>query len=473
MNTNSQLDKIEKVLAKIPSRELKDFMRLYALTHDDLATALVEKYWKPERGNCKEMVEACFAHVGESAGIFGLPSLDWRRIEQDLTAVMKKANGMVRRGNLIDAALTAGYVLTTTCYEFSHDHRNYTPVRYDVWAEENKVLRGIVEQAADMVRGLLITGEDIEEDSRLGILGEIAERCEEIGDNYFMRLTWLVDEAMPLLCGEDEQAYMAHISKRLKSLKRKKEEYFRYRYILQKADYWIAHGKRAQAEKLMMEQREEEHVRDHYIDCLIEWKEYRKAVELIDDNTDHFECYCNNWEEKLVKILKLSGDREWLIGECRKRLVSSGYKLKYYEALKEYIAKEEWHVFLLDLWDEVDWKRDYEEAEAKMAIQEKMLDRMRMFFVHKSWQLWEMIPRYIKYVPKSDQPAVAEMLIKDIKRLALLDKKPKEFASLLQRVESVMGFSRIVDNVIREGIRELMAENPDKVYIKGYLGSLV
>ena len=36
-----------------------------------------------------------------------------------------------------------------------------------------------------------------------------------------------------------------------------------------------------------------------------------------------------------------------------------------------------------------------------------------------------------------------------------------------------MGFSRIVDNAIREGIRELMAENPDKVYIKGYLGSLV
>ena len=174
-----------------------------------------------------------------------------------------------------------------------------------------------------------------------------------------------------------------------------------------------------------------------------------------------------------MKILKLSGDREWLIGECRKRLVSSGYKLKYYEVLKKYIAKEEWHVFLLDLWDQVDWKRDYEEAEAKMAIQEKMLDRMRMFFVHKSWQLWEMIPRYIKYVPKSDQPAVAEMLNKDIKRLALLDKKPKEFASLLQRVESVMGFSRIVDNAIREGIRELMAENPDKVYIKCYLGSLV
>lgn len=473
MNTNTQLEKIEKVLAKIPSRELKNFIQCYALTHEDLATALVENYWKPERGNCKEMVEACFAHVGTSSGVFGMPSLDWRRIEQDLTAVMKKVNGMIRKDNLIDAALTAGYVLTTTCKEFRHDHRNYTPVRYDLWAEENKVLSGIVEQAADLVRKLLIEGEGIEEDSRLGILGEIAEWCEEIGDGYFMRLTWLVDEAMPLLCGEDEKAYMAHISKRLKSLKRKKEEYFHDRYIIQKADYWIAHGKRAQAEKLMMEQREEEKIRDHYIDCLTEWKEYRKAVELIDDNTDDFMSYCNKWEDKVVNILKLSGDREWLIGECRARFISSGYKLKYYELLKETIAKEEWSEYLSALWDETDWKRDYEEAEAKIAIQEKMLDRMKMFFVHKSWQLWEIFPNYIKYVPKADQSEVAEMMNEEIKRLAMLKEKPKEFAWLLDHVESVLGHSRSVDSVIKNGIRRLIAENPNKVYLKNYLGTLL
>ena len=473
MSTNTQLEKIEKVLAKISSRELKDFIRCYALTHEDLATALVEKYWKPERGNYKEMVEACFAHTGLSSGILGMPSLDWRQIEQDLKAVMKKANGMVRKDNLIEAALIAGYVLTTTCKEFKHDHRNYTPVRYDLWAEENKVLSGIVEQAADMVRKLLIEGDSIEEDSRLGILGEVAERCEEIGDCYFMRLTWLVDEAMPLLCGEDEKAYMAHISKRLKDLKRKKEEFFHYRYVIQKADYWIAHGKRTQAEHLMMKQREEEEVRDHYIDCLTAWKEYRRAVELIDDNTDDFKSYYHRWEDKLVNILQLSGDREWLVAECRARFTSSGYKLKYYELLKKTIAKEDWRSFLSALWDETDWETDREEAEAKIAIQEKMFDRMRMFFVHKSWQLWDIFPTYIKYVPKSDQPEVAEMMNTEIKRLALLDRKPKDFAWLLQRVEAVLGHSRAADMVIKDGIRNLIAENPNNAYLKNYLGTLL
>ena len=50
-----------------------------------------------------------------------------------------KAKSMKKKGNLIDAALIAGYVMTITCREFKHDHLAYTPARYDVWAEENKV----------------------------------------------------------------------------------------------------------------------------------------------------------------------------------------------------------------------------------------------------------------------------------------------------------------------------------------------
>ena len=140
MNTNTQLDKIDKVLSKITGKELKAFARLYAATHDDFATALVEKYWKPERGNYKEMVEACFAHANVLGKRFGQLELDWRKIENDLAPVIRKAMNMKRKGNLIDAALVAGYIMTITCREFKQDHLNYQPARYDVWAEENKVL---------------------------------------------------------------------------------------------------------------------------------------------------------------------------------------------------------------------------------------------------------------------------------------------------------------------------------------------
>ena len=87
MNTNTDFDKIDKVPLKITGKELQSFVILFSYTHDNFATALVEKYWKPERGNYKEQVEACFAHAGVLGKRFGEPDLDWRKIEKDLQAV--------------------------------------------------------------------------------------------------------------------------------------------------------------------------------------------------------------------------------------------------------------------------------------------------------------------------------------------------------------------------------------------------
>ena len=64
----------DELLSKISGKEMKGFVRQYAATHEDFATALVEKYWKPERGNYKEQVEACFAHAGVLGKRFGEPN---------------------------------------------------------------------------------------------------------------------------------------------------------------------------------------------------------------------------------------------------------------------------------------------------------------------------------------------------------------------------------------------------------------
>ena len=42
MNTNTDLDKIDKVLSKITGKELKSFVRLFSYTHDDFACLLGE-----------------------------------------------------------------------------------------------------------------------------------------------------------------------------------------------------------------------------------------------------------------------------------------------------------------------------------------------------------------------------------------------------------------------------------------------
>lgn len=84
-----------------------------------------------------------------------------------------------------------------------------------------------------------------------------------------------------------------------------------------------------------------------------------------------------------------------------------------------------------------------------------------------------MFAKYIKYVPKKDQTFVGELMSEKICRLALLKAKPKEFAWLLGEVQRMMGHSRIADDVIKEGIRNLIKENPKNYYLKNYLGCVL
>ncbi|WP_144155299.1 hypothetical protein [Segatella copri] len=68
---------------------------------------------------------------------------------------------------------------------------------------------------------------------------------------------------------------------------------------------------------------------------------------------------------------------------------------------------------------------------------------------------------------------MGEILFKDIKRLDLLKEKPKAFNWLLGQIERVMRKSAVVDKIIKNGIRQLIADYPDKYYFKSYLGSIL
>lgn len=191
---------------------------------------------------------------------------------------------------------------------------------------------------------------------------------------------------------------------------------------MKKANYWIAHGKRDKAEKLMIENKSNENVTENYIDCFIDWKEYKEAVALIDDY--------NN-------------------------------------------SSEEWNTFLTKLLDETDWEIDYEEADIKIAIAEKRFDRIKPAIERRAYKAGELYKSYVKYIPKQDLAFVGELINDNIKRLALLYEKPKQYAYLRDEVNSLMGLSSTVDKVIKEGIRRLIKEYPNKHYIGNYLRQLL
>lgn len=157
MRKIGRLHKIDQVLSNISDEELSRFARSYARVNEQFSLALIEKYWQPEVGNYREMVEACFAHpscLGKYADSF----LDWNEVSADLAYLMNQAEQMKEGGDPLGAVLIARHLLTLTCEEYEHDT---TPL-YPSNPEWKQRLLGVIKKAVECIRVNLIEEEYID-----------------------------------------------------------------------------------------------------------------------------------------------------------------------------------------------------------------------------------------------------------------------------------------------------------------------
>ena len=85
MNTNTHIDKIDKVLSKISGKEMKGFVRQYAATHDLLALFLCHGFHPlfPSARRTKEAAVALLdGHPQHLREFFGLTHLEFTLIFQ-------------------------------------------------------------------------------------------------------------------------------------------------------------------------------------------------------------------------------------------------------------------------------------------------------------------------------------------------------------------------------------------------------
>ena len=108
------------MLSSLTVEELNRFSRIYAMTNEAFALALIEEFWQPAAGDFQEMVEACFAHPS-GIGKYGSHALDWEKIATHLHQVLDEADKLIQDGDSLGAALIARYVLTMTCSEYKND----------------------------------------------------------------------------------------------------------------------------------------------------------------------------------------------------------------------------------------------------------------------------------------------------------------------------------------------------------------
>ena len=60
------LSKLLQVIEQIPQDVLYDFCCSYAQEHEELAMALVNEFWRPEKDDYRSMVQQCLMHPTQS-----------------------------------------------------------------------------------------------------------------------------------------------------------------------------------------------------------------------------------------------------------------------------------------------------------------------------------------------------------------------------------------------------------------------
>ena len=107
---------------------------------------------------------------------------------------MDLAEQKVKEGGLLDAVEIARYVMTLTCAEYEADHP-YGENNSEMWRLRRSALREILERARVIVTELLITGDDIDDDSQRGLMKEIVAECKPYQKSHICRVDVFLEDA--------------------------------------------------------------------------------------------------------------------------------------------------------------------------------------------------------------------------------------------------------------------------------------
>lgn len=350
-------DKIDNVFASTKASDLLTWMQVHAYVDEKFALALLDRFWTPEQEDEKAMVERCFMNPSYMEGL----KYNWTAIEKDLAQLMPTLEKAYKDGEFIKAAYLAGYIITITCKAYREDF-------YTQYQERIRPVMEYVRRAVEIVREVLIDGNEVDEDSKIGILSEITKELEEVKDVPVFRIDRFLEEAycvtMPM------KAYVSYVNKLLK----RKRDGYRDFHVKNKTKCLLKNGCWDKVKEFLEKEVGDENVRAYYVELLIEHKEFRRALEVAE--APDFSIYVRDWIARQIKILDLINDEALTIDFCRRHFMTSNYRWEYFKKLKKTVPESEWKGFVEELLKECDFKSDIDRAEIKIYIEEMMLDKV-------------------------------------------------------------------------------------------------
>ena len=458
MNYNDLSSKLVQVIEQIPKDVLYDFCCSYAESHEELAMALVNEFWRPEKDDYRSMVQQCLMHPSP-VGIKNGDGYDWGAIAVDLSRMMTLADEKVKEGSLLDAAEIARYVMTLTCAEYESDHP-YGETYGEVWWLRRNALRDVLERARVMLTELLIKGDDIDDDFQRGLVKEIVAECKSFKKSHICRMDVFLEDAQAKVLSP--KRYIALLQKKVDSMR---SSFDKKGYLEKMVRFLNKTGQRHEAIDMMEACKDTEDLRTLYIDMLIEWKMYDEALELM-DISDVDEVFLGDYSEKTFEVLEMIGNREKTIEVCKYRFRTVDRKQPYYDKLRELLSKKEWNFFIDDAIRNADdvFLTDYDDVEAQIYMERKLYDHLVKFCLHTSYNAEENLEKYAKYMSEADQRLVVQDIIKRMKLRAPECKKGSDYDHFVGWIMRLYNSSPECAKIAQEVAEEIVKENPNKAF---------
>ena len=450
--------KLTQVIEQIPKDVLYDFLCSYAQEHEELAMALVNEFWQAEKDDYRSMVQQCLMYP-TPAGVKNGGGYDWGAIAADLSQMMDLAEQKVKEGSLLDAAEIARYVMTLTCAEYEADHP-YGEQYGEIWALRREGLRDVMAKAKAMLVELLVTGEDIDDDSQRGLMKEIVAECKPFKKTHICRMDEFLEDAQAKVLSP--KRYIAWLQKKVDNTR---GGFFRKPYLEKLVRCLDKMKQRHEAIDMMEAYKSNEDLRNLYIDMLIEWKMYGEAIVLMDISGEKG-VFLGDYSGKTFEVLDLISSHDKTIEVCKYRFRTVVRKQPYYDKLRKVLSKKEWEAFIDDVIlnaDEV-FQDDYDDVEAQIYMERKMYDHLVKFCLRTSYNAEKNMERYAKYMSKADQRLVAQDIIKRMMLRALECKKGSDYDHFAGWIRRLYNSSPECAKIAREVAEEIVNENPNKAF---------
>ena len=458
MNYSDLSSKLTQVIEQIPKDVFYDFCCSYAQEHEELAMALVNEFWRPEKDDYRSMVQQCLMHP-TPAGVKNGDGFDWGAIAVDLSRMMILADEKLKEGSLLDAAEIARYVMTLTCAEYEADHP-YGETYGEVWWLRRKPLKEVLERARVMLTELLITSDGIDDDSQRGLMKEIVAECKPYKKSHVCRMEEFLEDAQAKVLSQ--KRYLSWLQKKVESVRISFEKKGYLEKLVRCLDKM---GQRSEAINMMERYKSDEDLRNLYIDMMIEWEMYDEAIQLL-DISDEDEVFLGDYSEKTFEVLNKIGSREKTIEVCKYRFRTVDRKQPYYDKLRVVLSKKEWEAFIDDVIlnaDEV-FQDDYDDVEAQIYMERKMYDHLVKFCLHTSYSAEENLANYAKYMSETDQRLVAQDIIERMKRRAPECKRGDDYDHFAGWIKRLYDSSPVCKKIACKVAEEIVKENPNKAF---------